>query len=73
MDLSAQPDDIKIKIAETIAMNSQVKNISQIGTKFLKFCGKYDLVKLSESATKMAEWMSAGYFTTIPEVEHENQ
>ena len=75
VDLSAQPDDIKIKIADTIANNSSVKNVSQIGTKFLKFCGKYDLVRLSESATQMAEWMSAGYFTTFPEeeVEHENQ
>ena len=73
VDLSAQPDDIKIKIAETIANNSIAKNVSQIGTKFLKFCGKYDLVRLSENATSMAEWMSAGYFSTIPEVEHEDQ
>ena len=73
VDLSAQPDDIKIKIAETIANNSIAKNVSQIGTKFLKFCGKYDLVRLSENATSIAEWMSAGYFSTIPEVEHEDQ
>jgi len=32
-----------------------------VGAKFLKFCGKYDLVKLSDNASTMAEWMSASY------------
>ena len=61
VDLTMQPDDIKIKIAETIATGQQTKSIQQIGTKFLKFCGKYDLVKLSDNATTIAEWMNAGY------------
>jgi len=61
VDLTAQPDDVKVKIAETIAQGQQTKQNLQIGTKFLKFCGKYDLVKLSDNATTMAEWMSAGY------------
>jgi len=61
VDLTAQPDDVKVKIAETIAQGQQAKQNLQIGTKFLKFCGKYDLVKLSDNATTMAEWMSAGY------------
>ena len=61
VDLTAQPDDVKVKIAETIAQGQQTKSVQQIGTKFLKFCGKYDLVKLSENATTIAEWMNAGY------------
>jgi len=61
VDLTAQPDDVKVKIAETIAHGQQPKSVQQIGTKFLKFCGKYDLVKLSENATTIAEWMNAGY------------
>jgi len=61
VDLTAQPDDIKVKIAETIA-NAQVpKNQPMVGAQFLKFCGKYDLVKLSENASTMAEWLTAGY------------
>ena len=61
VDLTAQPDDIKVKIAETIA-NAQVpKNQPMVGAQFLKFCGKYDLVKLSENARTMAEWLTAGY------------
>lgn len=61
VDLTAQPDDVKVKIAKTIAQGQQTKSVQQIGTKFLKFCGKYDLVKLSENATTIAEWMNAGY------------
>lgn len=61
VDLTAQPDDVKVKIAETIAQGQEAKAVSQIGTKFLKFCGKYDLVKLSENATTIAEWMNLGY------------
>lgn len=61
VDLSAQPDNIKVKIAETIAQGSQVKTNTQVGAHFLKFCGKYELNKLSENAKNIAEWLSASY------------
>jgi 5'-3' exonuclease len=61
VDLTAQPDDIKLKIIETIQDNSKVKNRPMIGAQFLKFCGKYDLVKLSENNTAFAEFLSASY------------
>jgi 5'-3' exonuclease len=61
VDLSAQPDDVKQIIATTIAENSVTKNISQIGTKFLKFCGKYELNRMSENAQQFAEILSSEY------------
>jgi 5'-3' exonuclease len=61
VDLTAQPDNIKLKIIETIQDNSKVKNRPMIGAQFLKFCGKYDLVKLSENNTAFAEFLSASY------------
>lgn len=61
VDLTAQPDDIKVKIATTIADNSVAKDIPQVGIKFMKFCGKYELVKISEQATQYAEFLSAEY------------
>ena len=61
VDLTAQPDDIKVKMATTIANAQVVKNAPMIGAQFLKFCGKYDLIKLSENASNMAEWMTASY------------
>jgi 5'-3' exonuclease len=66
VDLTMQPEEVKINIAETIATGQQTKTELMVGTKFLKFCGKYDLVKLSENATTIAEWMNSGY----PEKEH---
>lgn len=60
-DLTAQPDDIKQKMADTISAASVSKNQSQIGMHFLKFCGRHNLVKLSEQATQYAEIFSARY------------
>ncbi len=64
VDLTAQPNDIKQIIIETIAANSKPKNIPMVGAKFLKFCGKYDLIKLSENSNSIAEFLSAKYPTT---------
>lgn len=61
VDLTAQPDDIKAKIAETIAENSVKKQVPMVGAKFLKFCGKYELNRLSDNADKLAECLNAGY------------
>lgn len=61
VDLTAQPDDIKVKIAECIATNSTPKSVGQVGMKFMKFCGKHNLVKIGEQATSYAEWLSAEY------------
>jgi 5'-3' exonuclease len=61
VDLSAQPDNIKALIAECIAVNSVPKNKPMIGAQFLKLCGKFDLVKMSEQASTYSEFLSAGY------------
>jgi hypothetical protein len=61
VDLTAQPDHIKVIIAETIAENSVPKDIPQIGVKFMKFCGKHDLVRIGEQAQSYAEFLSAAY------------
>ena len=61
VDLSAQPDNIKIKIAETIANGSVRLNRPMVGAQFLKFCGKYELNRLSENATAISDVLSASY------------
>lgn len=61
VDLTAQPDDVKAKIADTIAAGSVPKDIPQIGIKFMKFCGKHQLVKIGEQAQNYAEFLSAAY------------
>jgi hypothetical protein len=61
VDLTAQPDDIKVKIAVTIANEQFPKNVPMVGAQFLKFCGKYDLIKLSDNASAISEWLTASY------------
>ena len=62
IDLAAQPDDIKKIIAETIATaTSANKNISQVGLRLMKFCGLYDLKKISDQAQAYAEPLNARY------------
>jgi len=61
VDLTAQPDAIKTHIATTIAENSVVKTTPQIGTKFLKFCGKYDLKRISDNIQNFVDFLSAPY------------
>jgi hypothetical protein len=62
IDLSAQPDDIKKIIAETIttAIGAN-KNISQVGIRLIKFCNLYDLKKIADQAQSYAEPLNARY------------
>jgi 5'-3' exonuclease len=61
IDLTAQPPEIKEKIAETILNSSKPKKNLQVGAQFLKFCGKYELKRLSDNANSIATWLSASY------------
>ena len=61
VDLTAQPDHVKVWIAETIASGSVGKNVPQVGIKFMKFCGKHNLVKIGEQATQYADLLNASY------------
>jgi 5'-3' exonuclease len=61
VDLTAQPEDVKAKIAETIAAGSIKKAKPMVGAQFLKFCGKYELNKLSEQSSNFAEFLGAEY------------
>ena len=54
IDLTAQPDDVKSHIDSEL-LNISPKAVPMVGAHFMKFCGKYDLVKLGESAQLMGE------------------
>jgi 5'-3' exonuclease len=61
IDLTAQPQEIKEYVDSYIAQAQEHKRKSMVGAHFLRFCGKYDLVKVSEQAEKYAEFLQAGY------------
>ena len=62
IDLTAQPNDIRSVIKETINTSTAAdKNVGQVGVKLMKFCGLYDLKKISEQAHAYAEPLNARY------------
>lgn len=61
VDLTAQPEDIRVKMFETIATNSVPLARPMIGAHFLKFCGKYDLIKMSEQTNIFVKFLEASY------------
>jgi hypothetical protein len=62
IDLTAQPDDIRQIMSETITTATQAnKNISQVGIRLMKFCNLYDLKKIADQAQAYAEPLNARY------------
>jgi len=60
VDLHAQPEAIVEELDQTIAQaKAENKNISQVGVRFMRFCGKYDLNKISEQAQLYIEPFNA--------------
>jgi 5'-3' exonuclease len=61
IDLTAQPDNIKAVLDQSIAEAVQRPRNTQVGTHFMKFCGKYQLQKASDNAQQHTEWLAATY------------
>ena len=61
IDLTAQPDEIKLKVDTAIREQVSDKDVGQVGTHFLKFCGKYELTRMSESAEQYGRWLNQTY------------
>jgi 5'-3' exonuclease len=61
VNLTAQPQWVKDAVDLAIKEQLSHRNTGQVGLKFMKFCGKYDLVKLSESAEQYSQWLDRPY------------
>jgi hypothetical protein len=53
--------DVKTEVDQAIREQVSHKDVGMVGAPFLKFCGKYDLVKLSDHADAMGRWLNATY------------
>jgi len=60
-DLTAQPTEIRDIIKQTIADNSNSKEVQQVGMRLLKFCAKWDLQRIADQAASFAEPLQARY------------
>jgi 5'-3' exonuclease len=61
IDLKAQPQEIKDAVDQRIRESVRVTTIPQVGTNFMKFCGRYDLQKISEQVETYSKWLNAPY------------
>lgn len=60
-DLSAQPPEIKDLIRSTVKEKAVSKDISQVGTRLIKYCNKWDLQRILSQVQDYAEPLSAKY------------
>ena len=61
IDLRAQPDNVKIAVDTAIQEQISHKDIGQVGVRFMKFCGKYDLNRITEQAGQYGKWLNQTY------------
>ena len=61
IDLTAQPNDVKQAVDTCIREQVSHKDIGQVGAHFLKFCGKFELTKLSDQAEAVGRWLNQHY------------
>lgn len=61
IDLTAQPDEVKLSVDTNIREGVRRTTIPQVGIHFMKFCGKYDLKKISDNAETYAKWLNSPY------------
>ena len=61
IDLTAQPQDVKDKVDNAIRTGVRTTTTPQVGVHFMKFCGKYELNKISENAEAYAKWLNTPY------------
>jgi hypothetical protein len=61
IDLTAQPQEIKDVVDTAIREQISHKDVGMVGAHFLKFCGKYELNKLSDHADAVGRWMNNTY------------
>lgn len=69
IDLTAQPQEIKDAVDKTIHDTVKLDHIPQVGVHFMRFCGKYELNKISEQAETYARWLNSPYKGILCETE----
>lgn len=61
IDLTRQPEEIKQAVDAAIREQISHKDVGQVGTHFLRFCGRFELTKISESAEQYGRWLNETY------------
>ena len=61
IDLTCQPDWVKENVDNAIKTGVRIETTPQVGIHLMKFCGKYELEKISQNAETYAKWLNSPY------------
>lgn len=61
IDLRAQPDDIKLAVDTVIKEDVRTVITPSVGIHLMKFCGKYELTRISDQSESYAKWLNSPY------------
>jgi 5'-3' exonuclease len=61
IDLTAQPMEIKQLVDTAIQEQISHKDVGQVGVRFMKFCGRFELNRISEQADQYGRWLNQTY------------
>ena len=61
IDLRAQPPHIRDSVDQAICEQISSRDVGQVGVRFMKFCARFELTRLSEQAQAMGSWLNQNY------------
>ncbi len=61
IDLTEQPNDIKLALDEVITASAAKSRVQQVGLHFVKFCSKWNLVAIADRMTEHGDYLGAAY------------
>lgn len=61
IDLRYQPDEVKSVVDAAIVDGLKRERVSNVGIHFMKFCGKFELTRISDSPDSYARWLNNSY------------
>lgn len=61
IDLTMQPQSIKDQVDAVIMEAANRVPVGQVGTEFMRFCGKNQLLKIAEQSSYYIEWLKQSY------------
>ena len=61
IDLTAQPLEFRNATDNIIKTGVSKDNVAQVGVHFMRFCGKYELNRISDQADVYSKWLNTPY------------
>ena len=61
IDLTAQPQEILDAVDGAIRDQISPGDIGQVGVRFMRFCGRFELTRISDQAEQYATWLNQTY------------